>query len=745
MNKYVKIDKEAKNNRWKVSITIPSGLTDSERIGNISLITKYLNNPVVQNNIQIAYIQRGPIGSSSSSNGLLYPAGNWMAAVDYGALKNDYSTPYVYHNGYYYAIKTNETCINKDPMYNSSYWTKIDNYTSIYTNFLVAENAALGSDKGLVMYDNFMYSQLGINKYNKQYHYSAYVDEIFDKSTSNTPSYLTGEFKPSTYIDYYSGTVACNKLNEQYDYFPLIEHKSYYNNGDKVTFINTHFMDLNKSHNLCILPRYLNVNTSDDEKYYIMRPGVVVLPKYDKTNIEDGIHVCISYPLDYPSDGKILKMWNTSLPGATISDGKKSSSYINGPTTEGYILVCADADIFKDEMYRYVKKYSSWDNYCFTYDKSDYEDCFIWNGWKTKFIMLSPGSELKLRSNILYEINCSPFGMYFNSIMDSDVNGNVIQTIQDENGNVKAGIRKRIISRQWIIENASDFHPIPLHVQIDGIDRKAGVNKSKEIYGDDFPGYYVGQNNYRFKCAMQGYLTPNMDDYTRNYKINTTCIALGSGNVNSYFTKFNSDMGSVLYRNPYTNAPDEDVELEQYKIFYIKSEEQPQIPNVDYSSSFDELISDITNSSWIQEGDSDFDCNDVSNLNSNYWYIKVAEFNYINKTGSIRHIYGPYYMGSKKSKEHSIFFNETMGTVTTNTWIFYRNPMVVNLNIDESARTSMDKLSAEVYNSTIISNWGEYILKFNEKNKQYWRYLSYKHGIDYIDSNPTGPTNSSEE
>lgn len=540
---------------WKVSVTIPAGVDDENRIGLVKLLSKHdeIDGNGPSSNIQMSYVQRGPVGPSAEQGKALYPAGNWTAQ-SYSI--SEYSVPYVYHNNKYYVLTENapSTAIPGTSS-GSAYWYELSHFGPIYSSFLLAKNTTFGSEYGSIIYDNFMYSQKGLNELNQSCSYYEYVDEIFKNISTDNENIvkLTGVFRPNTSIDFFAGSISCNKLCEQFEYFSPIDMDF----SDGVKFNNVHEIDLNKSHNLCILPRFCQYITGENVIEIASRPGVVVFPKYieesrynDGLPVEDGTHVCISYPncppeeINYITPDTDYKYVGGELnPGVKIEDPTLHNEcnygelkrYIMGyePSSlvSGYILLCFD------DIYNY-NNYDENGNCTADLDKN----CFIWNGRKSKVILLSRGSILKLRSN-----NVVTKYLSYDITSDSD-SSEIINYLYDDNGDIYACIRKKIVGRQWIIENSSDFSPIPLSLFI----------KNDEDFIHSF--------NYHIPEYSLSTIDINLDETKINWdetKINY--IALGSC-VNEYqHILYNEDYNS---RYGHVNIYDKYPNYEKRSVFY---------------------------------------------------------------------------------------------------------------------------------------------------------------------------------
>ena len=573
MSKYIN-SVETVNDGWKIGIKIPGNenVFDGDIVKilnklNITVNTKS-NIPMCSNNVIANYLQIGLTGSINSTAGyLLYPAGYWNDSTTYS--KGSNSIPYVYHNNEYFVLSA-DSCIGKKPNKGSSYWTKIESFKSIQTEFILAPNATFGNSSGAVFYKNYLYSQQGLDGDGNRLHYSQIsdIDSIFETPTTG-PATLTGHdvFKPNLSVNFYDGEISCNKLCEQYDYFHVIDINKTYTNGDYPVYQNTYKMQTNKSHNICVTSRNIPYYRDDYRNYTSLskipcytRPGVIVLPEYDNTYSSDGTRICINYPSSPNSgyDGVSMNEGQSVLKYDLVNKlNGVSLYYYNGGclSLDGYILVCADPDIFNPNMY---------ENGIF---KGNLEaNCFVWNGLKSKFILMCKGSELLLRS-VLLKHRCStstitrirsangdgwlnnynnyayPDGDYSIVLEESDISDGyeIIKTLplsytkggQSEwgissNGIPDIHIIEKIIGLQWVIENSNSFNPIPMNIQIDNFVPGQTIN-SLYTFNGGLPGYI---NSPDFICLGSGSIDYEYDTGKQN--IITSSITIDTAKDDNY-------------------------------------------------------------------------------------------------------------------------------------------------------------------------------------------------------------------
>lgn len=592
------------NNCWKLNISIPKGSNgdSDDSLSNILKRIKLISQPVGSsstdtsgvisyNNVQLSYAERGPVGKAAASTLLPYQDGFWVKSKTYK--KTATTVPYVSHNGKYYLLIV-DSCTNKEPGTTSgqSYWEEMPKYNQILTKFLVANNAVFGSSVGSVIHNNFLFSQLGEDpieneiRYSNLEHGESGVYQPFETTEKTidgkkyTVSELTGEFIPNTSINFFNGTMSCNKLSEKFETFDLIDvntdidikykYKPLSFGGDSiddnpgwvgssmsfddeikisckpVIYNYTHFMDKNGSFNINVAPRLQYVHKKgviSDGAYYMDEDylwvddktydlgletnifngfyinGTIVLPDVEKDNIAEGTHIFINNPNWLPSlinDYSVKVFTDDDINSITpvperatlnacyldIINPKTSmgmASYISddsvGPivknlvkenlffmdtndkinindyfhsTVQGYVLVCSDPNMFDKSKYdeNQAKYYGDENN-----------NCFLWNGKKCKFILLSRGSILKLRS-----VNLTKKFISYD-ITSGDEKGTILKKIGS------ACIREKVVGTQWIIENTADFSELPLNVWINDIN-----NDAADKYYHNVFEYKVGDN-----------------------------------------------------------------------------------------------------------------------------------------------------------------------------------------------------------------------------------------------------------
>ena len=446
--------------------------------------------------ITLQFPEQGLQGERGAAGPLYYAHGTWDVEVaklspnDGGYMCTARNISYVLYNKVYYERTSNPyryksasgiinangngTMLNPEEDVKTSgdkAWAVMTNYGVILADFIMANNARFGSKDGGVFYDRYLFSAYGIRRDGMLVAYDDNATTMFDEVETELGKrfYLNGDLTPNLFLDFFAGAGKFGRLSESYEPFcpRRAEGKSFIPNY-------IHYMDLDRSHNVSIAPR-----RDEDGNLY---DGVVVLPPYGKADSngyvrwsEDGTHCTIAYQFDE---------------GQRNDDG----GYGNAPRP--FILVCADSR-------RFYKT-----NYTGNAFRSDYEtdgnNCFLWRGWRSKFIFLPHGSVLKLRSVKSVEESAS----------------------QDEQGN--KFITYNQVGLNWYVENASDFMQIEADIKI-----KYGYYEGK-VYSID---------------VLEDKHYPGMSSDAHD--VNN--IVLGGG-INSYRQPIGKDAGGREYYADYTTS-----------------------------------------------------------------------------------------------------------------------------------------------------------------------------------------------
>lgn len=321
----------------------------------------------------------GPMGQDGAS---YYPQGTWNSSTTYQATTSTVdgvevvtARPIVYYdpaetgNGTYYVLIA-DSSTGHDPRYYSDKWRPFASLGYVFTEALMAQWARLAK---AVFYGDYMFSAYGVDADGA---FSEYTKDMF------TDGRLNGKFVPSLFLDLLNGSAAFGKLSESFQYF----HAQKVVNSE-LQYNCIHYMNMGRAHNVSVSPRYVPTKQLSNGTYYdyVVVHGAVVLPQYSTASSdaeaegakikwsEDGTHCTIVYQFDKRQ--------------RDIDGG-------NGPSDTPFIVVCSDARMFDTDNYIRTDGVLSYNPIL----DSDGCNCFVWKGWTSKFIFLSHGSQLKLRS-----------------------------------------------------------------------------------------------------------------------------------------------------------------------------------------------------------------------------------------------------------------------------------------------------------------------------------------------------------
>lgn len=395
---------DASSNKFGVQFTVPkdASFVNLPKYIEVKATLNADTNYYTTSQINIQELQRGAAGPMGEIGPMIYPSGTFDINRKYERLKDEktgkvLATVSVFdgNNDYYILIADSS---EGNALTNGEYWHRMQQYEAIYTKILMANFAKLAS---AVFEGRYMFSEYGVwaeTNDTAKYDDEGVKSNIF-RYDNGVPS-LTGQFKPQLFLDFERGGAALGKLSEMFVDFPV--YKKEFNGDDRYNFI--HYMDLNRSHNVSIYPRSIN-----DGGVNIELCGAVVLPNgaVDGDWEEDGTHATIVYQFE---------------PNRVSAVGTYT------PSAHPFVVVCADSRIFNNGVF----------------NEDVYTNCFIWKGRPCKWIMMSHGQSLKVRSVKQWH--------------ESIVNGEPTSSYQGVN---------------WIVENAADFEPINLDVTL----QRSAMNK----------------------------------------------------------------------------------------------------------------------------------------------------------------------------------------------------------------------------------------------------------------------------
>lgn len=215
----------------------------------------------------IPVVKDGEEGKEGKRGRMLYPAGDYDEKATYKIENN--AAPFVRYQKdenskptfYVLECEDEDGVVGIDPAddyaNNGGHWAPFEYMKYLFAEFLMAQWAQFGSDKGAVFYDRFLFSQYGFDKNGNFVHYSDYKGDKGNKGNMfNEEGTLSGDFTPSLAVDLYSGSIKANKLAEtfaeyQYSYLPVGENRS------DTLYANE--IDFNQTYNVKYSPHYGDV------------------------------------------------------------------------------------------------------------------------------------------------------------------------------------------------------------------------------------------------------------------------------------------------------------------------------------------------------------------------------------------------------------------------------------------------------------------------------------------------------
>lgn len=331
--------------------------------------------------IPILQSKRGLDGKQGEPGPAYMPCGTWNKT---DAEKGKYNVtgakiiPIVFYkseeseDGEYYVHGGDDGIIQDGlaPDESNSGWEWATNQPFLLADLFMANFAKLGSKYGAIFYAKYLFSQYGKpaneNSLEGSVHYSDYLSTMFNGMDTDNPT-LSGNFVPNLFLDFLGGAAKFGRLSEA---FTKIKFKTYSSSTQESILIPPiHNISLDDCHNVSVSP----ILSNEDGTCVIVMPKAV---EKDKRYIVDGTHSTIIH--------------------------EYNPQYFNAPSSRNYVncivAVCADdalLDSSPDFETIMTGAYTDVNN-------SDLVNgWFIWRGYRTKFIFLTPGTMLKLRSCIL--------------------------------------------------------------------------------------------------------------------------------------------------------------------------------------------------------------------------------------------------------------------------------------------------------------------------------------------------------
>lgn len=312
---------------------------------------------------------KGITGPAGEAGPMLYPAGEWVKGTTY--IRTVDSVPFVYYKdptsstedeGQYYILKKEGSLTSNTPPPEDrgagGNWDEMQKYEAIHTKFLMANWAKLGSAKGGVFYDRYLFSQYG----NGNKHYSEFKNNMWDKGYTSD-AYLSGEFVPNMYIDFYRGAIKTSKFSEPFTTIQKDEEGNYY----PVIPTGNHTLKIDA-----------NVKQEEEGKF-TFRNRMIVMPSVSEYSeyhqMSDGEHYTI-----FKEAG-----------GAEYGD-----AWTNQAAYNNFDVVCSDKTLLTKPSSTNPDK--PHDLSSPVYGTTD--GWFLWHGMRSKMVLLTPAIMLKLRLQI---------------------------------------------------------------------------------------------------------------------------------------------------------------------------------------------------------------------------------------------------------------------------------------------------------------------------------------------------------
>ena len=308
--------------------------------------------------ISMQGLRRGEVGKNGEQGAMVIPYGFWdKDARDANSPSYAYrlivsngvviGRPMVYNGTDCYILQKDiEVSKNTEAnLTNTIYWAKMQQFDYVFTKALMADFANLAS---AIFFRRYMFSEMGIDmSTGESQSWEGHAGDMFFEE--NGQDKLKGEYVPKLFLDFVNGGAKFAKLSESFIRIPV----------DAVMYN----MNMDESHNISASRRDNGL------------PVVVTLPSSITDNAqsswsEDGTHCTITY--EYDSEYKM--------------------SVIKNSFSNKVMVICSD--------YRFFTNYESKESYLANIEriKGDNNGWMIWKGQRCKFVVLSAGSILKLRS-----------------------------------------------------------------------------------------------------------------------------------------------------------------------------------------------------------------------------------------------------------------------------------------------------------------------------------------------------------
>ena len=374
------VDDWSEGTGWKIYVQSGNGIVKNKQIERIDIAVMHNDVVIATGAILFNYLERGITGPAGKEGPMLYPCGTWEEGAEYmftyqldsnGKPVTDsdnnpiiIAKPFVYNESddNYYVLEKNVPEGSNILVTNTEYWKPFTKIKYIFTEVLMANWAKLAS---AIFNGDYMFSMKGIDRLGNYVDYSKHQegeDSMFDNigEGENIHKRLNGKFVPNLFLDFKSGEAKVGKLSETYTRIVAKEYA-----GGNILIPPLHVVNLDNCHNVSCQAVMNDVDGT----------CAVVLPKASNGVIVDGTHSIIVHEYN-----------------AQFSDRPTDENY-----SSSVVAVCADEAMIDPKTD--FSKLFTWivgDN-----TKKSSDGWFIWRGYRTKLILLTPGSMLQLRSCVL--------------------------------------------------------------------------------------------------------------------------------------------------------------------------------------------------------------------------------------------------------------------------------------------------------------------------------------------------------
>ena len=313
------------------------------------------------NKIYIPVTKDGKRGEQGEAGPSIYLAGDWQAGKTYK--KENNCVPVVRHLKTYYILES-ESSTNSQPD-NGIDWKPFQYFQYLFSEFLMANFAMFGGDNGAVFCDKYLFSQTLQN------------GDKYDEDVIDNGKFRQGKY-PKFAVDFLNGTSYMSNIVE-----PVIER------NDTVIRINPE-----QGFNIFVPCEIDGTYEIDSTQSIPCSKPLVILPTlndlkyagYQDWDI-NGAHITITFGA---GGGKYASLINLPTGNAL----PLSKRYVSNE----FILVCVDDEClreYKVEGEANTNLYAS--NPRAYVDYYGFDNFFICNGKRAKYMMIAAGNTLKLR------------------------------------------------------------------------------------------------------------------------------------------------------------------------------------------------------------------------------------------------------------------------------------------------------------------------------------------------------------